>query len=76
MSLIFSNCEKDEEMPNIELTCLIWSKTFGGFDLYHFKSVQQTTDGGYILAGWLTPFSDYNDDGWLVKIDKNGNVEE
>ncbi len=48
-----------------------WSKAFGGTDLEDGMSVQQTDDGGYIMAG-LT--HSYGDGGaWLVKVDSVGN---
>jgi len=52
-----------------------WNRTFGGTDVDWAHSVQQTSDGGYILAGctysYGTDFSDF----WLVKTDSNGNEQ-
>lgn len=53
-----------------------WGKTFGGAgdDLAH--SVQQTTDSGYIFAGWTSSSSPYlagDYDIWLTRTDVNGN---
>ena len=29
----------------------VWDKTYGGSDMEHIESIQQTSDGGYIVAG-------------------------
>ena len=34
----------------------IWTHTYGGSEDDEFNSVQQTTDGGYIAAGWTESF--------------------
>ena len=49
-----------------------WSQTFGGSNDDVTKSVQQTTDGGYILAGWTKSYGAGNDDAWLIKTDAEG----
>jgi hypothetical protein len=51
-----------------------WEKTFGGSDFDNGFSVQQTTDGGYILAGDTGSY-DVNGDVYLVKTDASGNIE-
>jgi hypothetical protein len=53
---------------------MLWSKIFGDGGDYHSEafSVQQTTDDGYILTGWigLSPFC--IPEGYLIKTDASG----
>ncbi len=52
-----------------------WNRTFGGTGYEVARSVQQTTDGGFILAGWIGSHGVGYDEAWLVKTDSNGTEE-
>ncbi len=51
----------------------VWDKAFGGSNIDVAYSVQQTSDGGYILAGWTNSFGVGGNDDWMIKTDANGN---
>lgn len=51
----------------------IWTRTFGGSDNDQGRSVQQTSDGGYIVVGWRWVSSSQDEDVYLIKTDANGN---
>jgi gliding motility-associated-like protein len=58
----------------------LWDKTFGGISHDYFESLNQTSDGGYILGGWTDSGiggdkSQANKgyyDFWIVKLDVSG----
>jgi len=54
---------------------LQWARTYGGAGDDRAHSVQQTSDGGYIVAGWTTSFGAGFEDILLIKTDANGNVQ-
>jgi arginine repressor len=53
---------------------VIWAKTYGGTSWDVARSVQQTSDGGYIVAGYTDSFGAGGPDFFLIKIDANGNI--
>lgn len=52
----------------------LWTKTYGGFGPDRAFSVQQTSDGGYIIAGETSSFGLEYSDLYLVKTDSLGNT--
>ena len=51
----------------------VWTKNFGGGNDDYGWSVEQTTDGGYIISGWTESFGSGNSDVYLIKTDSSGN---
>jgi len=53
-----------------------WQKTFGreGSD-DEANSIQQTTDGGYIVAGWTKSLIFWEKGVYILKLDSKGEIE-
>ena len=57
------------------LGALIWNRTFGGAEDDGGRSIQETDDGSYIIAGFTESFGRGGMDLWLLKVDSDGNEE-
>ena len=54
---------------------LVWHKTYGGANGEVAYSVQQTSDGGYIIAGQSKSFGNILGDMWVLKIRSDGGID-
>ena len=52
----------------------LWTRTYGGTESDWGGFVQQTADGGYILAGDTYSFDDPDGDAYLIKTDGSGDT--
>jgi len=53
----------------------IWNKTFGGRYYDEAQSIQQTKDGGYIVAGCTESHGEGETDVWIIKTFPDGNED-
>jgi uncharacterized delta-60 repeat protein len=52
-----------------------WQKTYGGSQPEEAFSIQQTNDGGYLVAGYTESFGAGSQDLWILKLNSAGDIE-
>jgi hypothetical protein len=53
-----------------------WERAYGGYGNHYIASIQQTSDGGYIVAGSIDGSFGANYYGiWILKLTSQGNIE-
>ena len=52
-----------------------WARTYGGSDEDNAYSIDQTSDGGYIVAGYTLSFGAGYKDFWVLKLSSTGAIE-
>jgi hypothetical protein len=58
-----------------DLGDITWQKTYGGTEYAYGESVQETSDGGFIVAGETDNFGAGFSDAWMIKLDVDGVIE-
>lgn len=52
----------------------VWTRTFGGSNSEGGRAIAETSDGGFIIAGYTYSFGAGNADVYLIKTGSDGNV--
>ena len=72
----FGAGEKDVYVVKLDANGnLQWTKTIGGPEREEGKSLIQTSDGGYAIAGTTSSFGAGGEDVYVVKLDAHGNLQ-
>lgn len=71
----YANLNGTATTLSITMTSTVWVKTYGGASQDILLSVQQTSDSGYIVAGYTTSFGAGYYDFWVSKLNSTGGVE-
>jgi hypothetical protein len=72
--LMLTNSCRKPTGPSGQGPTILWSRTYGGASNDEGKSVQQTSDGGYIIVGYTTSMGTGGTDVYLIKTNPNGDI--
>ena len=53
---------------------ILWQKIYGSNGSEWARSIQRTSDGGYVMSGKTTSFGAGLGDVWVLKLDSNGDI--
>ncbi len=56
------------------LGLVMWSKYYGGVNVDIIRSIELLSDSGFIAAGYSNSFGNGGYDGWVLRLDKNGDT--
>lgn len=56
------------------LGLVMWSKSYGGVNIDVIRSIELLSDSGFIAAGYSNSFGNGGYDGWVLRLDKNGDT--
>ena len=71
----FGEGDRDAWVLKLDSTgAVTWQKTYGGEAIDFPYSIQQTQDGGYVLAGYTESFDPDDRDAWVLKLDSTGAI--
>ena len=63
------------ETLSVDKKNTVWTKAYGGTSAEGAQSLQETSDGGFILSGYTFSYGAGNADVYLIKTDSDGHVE-
>lgn len=52
----------------------MWEKYYGGINIDVIRAIELLPDSGFILAGYTNSFGNGGYDGWVLRLDKNGDT--
>jgi len=69
-----NDCDGQTDEGNVCAPASTFAKTIGGGGDDFAYSITQSSDGGYVVAGWTESFGAGSEDIYVVKLDSSGNV--